>query len=812
LVDWIVGWWIEVIRDFKHGARLLLRAPGFTTIAILALAIGIGANTAIFSVVNTLLIRPLPYKDPSRLAIVWEHNIPRDRQNNVVAPANFLHWRDMQQSFEDMAALSFTISATLTGEGEPMDVRLKAVSAAFFPIIGVQPAIGRWFTAEEDTPDRRVAVISDRLWKQRFHADPSILQKSITLNDRPTTVVGVMPPGFSILDKTVDTWLPFGFTAAARNPRGRSITVLARLKPGVSYEDSQRDMTRAHAELTRMFPAFNTGWTARVVPLKEQLTGDVRPALLILLGAVGVVLLIACTNVANLRLARATSRQRELAVRAALGAARGRLVRQLMAESVVLATAGGVAGLMLAWWIIRLLRVVVAERLPIPRLEAVGIDGWVLAFTLGVSVLSGVLFGLLPAFSAAGADLTDSLKQGGRSGSAARGARARAAFIVAEFALALVLLAGAGLLVRSFIALSGVDPGFDPRGTVAMDLSLPRARYDTSAKQVDFFRRVFERVDQLPGVQASGGVSFLPLAGIGAATGYSVVGRPDPLLGQEPVCDVRIMANEYLKTMGVTLLRGRLFNEREEADARGRIVINETMARRHWPTEDPIGKRVKISWDENAADEIIGVVSDVRHASLETEPRDTIYWPYPRVPYSSMTLTIRAVGDPTSIVNPVVAIIRELDPQLVVSSVKTMDEVISDSVAERRLTMTMLAIFAGAALLLAAVGIYGVISYSVTQRTQEIGIRMALGARRADVLKMVVGQAMLLAAAGVVLGAAAAALLTRLMAGLLFHVKPGDPLTFATVAIVLAAVAALASYVPGRRATRVDPIVALRAE
>ena len=801
-----------LIHDLRHGARLLARAPGFTAVAIAALAIGIGANTAIFSVVNTLLLRPLPYMDAGRLAIVWEYNIPRDRTTNVVAPANFLRWRDMQQSFEDMAAVSPTFSVTLTGSGEPRDVPVALVSAAFFPIIGVQPALGRAFTIDEDTPDRGVAVISDRLWTERFQADPSVLGKPVTLDGRSTTVVGVMPAGFTYLDKTVDMWLPIGFTAASRTPRGRSITVLARLKPGVAFESAQRDMTHVHADLARQFPEFNTGWTARVVPLDEQLRGDVRPALLILLCAVGVVLLIACANVASLLLARATSRHRELAVRAALGAARGRLVRQLLAESAVLASAGGAVGLLFAWWAVEFLRQVVAERLTIPRLEAVSLDGWVLTFTAGVSILSGLLFGLIPALSAAGADLTESLKQGGRSGSAALGNRTRSALIVAEVALALVLLAGAGLLIRSFIELAGVDPGFNPRGTVAMDLSLPSARYGQRTLQVEFYRRLFERIDALPGVDASGGVSFLPLTGPGAATAYWVVGRPNPPLGQESVADVRVITNNYFRTMGMSLLEGRLFNERDAADASGKVIINETMARRQWPGEDPIGKRVRISWGETGEDEIVGVVSDVRHAGLDTAPRDMTYWPYPRFPYRSMTVTIHSPGDPTALVNPVVSIIREQDPELAVASIRTMDEVVSDSVAERRLTMLMLAIFAAAALLLAAVGIYGVISYSVTQRTQEIGIRLALGASRGAVLRMIVGHALLLAGAGIALGGCAALLLTRLMTSLLFNVMPGDPVTFATVAVVLAAVAAVAGYLPGRRATRVDPVVALRAE
>jgi putative ABC transport system permease protein len=571
-------------------------------------------------------------------------------------------------------------------------------------------------------------------------------------------------------------------------------------------------MTRVHAELTRLFPDFNTGWTARVVPLRQEMTGEVRPALLVLLGAVAFVLLIACANVANLLLARASVRQRELAVRSALGAGRGRLVRQLLAESVVLAAAGGAAGLLLAWWALHLLRAVVAERLPIQRLEMVGIDGWVLGFTLGASLLSGMIFGLIPALTASGAGLNAALKEGGRSGSAAGGNRTRGVFVVAEIALALVLLVGAGLLIRSFVQLVNVDPGFDPERTITMTVSLPGSRYGEPLRRVQFYQRLFEKVDALPGVQSAGAISFLPLAGGGAATSYEVVGQPIPPLGQEPVTDVRVIANKYLQAMGTSLVRGRLFDDANPDDAKNRVVVNETLARKHWPNEDPLGKRIKISWNDTREDEIVGVVRDVKNTSLEAETRPTIYWPHPRFPYPGMTLAIRTATEPATIVNSVLALVREQDPLLAVSNIRTMDEVLSRSVTQQRLVMTMLAVFAAAALILAAVGIYGVIAYGVTQRTQEIGIRMALGAQRSDVLRMVVGSAMALAATGIVIGGVCAFLLTRLMTKLLFGVAPGDPATFAAVAGVLAVVAAAASCIPGLRATRVDPVVALRAE
>jgi putative ABC transport system permease protein len=801
-----------VWRDLRHGARLLVRAPGFSIVAVCALAIGIGANTAIFSVVYTLLLKPLPYQDPDRLVVVWEHNIPRDRKNNVVSPGNFIHWREMQQSFDDLSAVGMTLNVTLTGVGEPEEIEMQLVSASFFPLLGVRPALGRVFTAEEDRPNSRVVVISDRIWKRRFDGDPSILSRSVTIGGIAYSVVGVMPPGFTYLDRKAEMWFPVGFSAEARTPRGRWLTVLGKMKPGVSVETAQADMTRVHAELTRMFPQFNTGWTARVVPLRQQLTGEVRPALFILSGAVGLVLLIACANVANLLLARATSRQRELAVRAALGAGRGRLIRQLIAESLILSGASALIGLLLAWWGVGLLRAVVAERLPIQRLENVAIDGPVLAFTIAATLLCGILFGLVPALTAAAGALVPALKEGGRSGSAARGNRTRRVFVVIEVALALVLLTGAGLLVRSFVKLLDVNAGFDPSRIVTMTVSLPGSRYGEASQRIQFFQRLFDRLEALPGVEAAGGTSFLPLVGLGAATSYEVVGQPNPPRGQDHVADVRVVANDYFKAMAIPLIRGRLFDESDKGDLTNRVIVNETMARKHWPGEDPLGKKVRINWNDTRDDEIIGVVGDVRHQGLDSEPRAMTYWPHARFPYNGMTITIRTAGDASSVIRAATTAVRAQDPNLAVADVRTMDDVVSSSVAEKRLLVQVIGLFAIVALVLAAVGIYGVIAYMVTQRTQEIGIRMALGAQRGRVLRMIVGEAMALTAIGVAVGIAGALTLTRLMQDLLFHVAPRDPLTLATVTAALVLVAFAASYLPGRRATRVDPVIALRAE
>jgi len=802
----------DLAQDFRYAARLLLRAPGFAFIAIAALALGIGANTAIFSVVDTLLIRPLPYAQADRLAVVWEYNMPRDRKTNVVSPGNFIHWRELNQSFKDLAAVSMTFRTTLTGAGDPTELPVQYISGTLFGILGVRPAIGRDFTPQEDAPGVGAVAISDRLWRNRFGSDPSIVNKTITLDGRPNLVVGVMAPDFFVLDKTVDVWSTIGLPPTARTPRGRWICVVGRVKDGLTMAQAQDDMVRVHAELTRRFPDFNTGWTANVVPVREQLTGSVKPALWLMLGAVGFVLLIACANVGNLVLARATARQRELAVRAALGAGRGRLVRQLLAESVLLSLAGAAAGLVLAWWGVIALRTTVADKLPVARLDEVAINGKVLLFTLGAALVSALIFGIAPALTSAGARLTDALKDGGRSGSAARGAKVRSAFVIVETALALVLLVGAGLLLRSFVALLGVDPGFDASRTMTVKVSIPQAKYRDAPRQQAFFNQLFEKIDAVPGVVAAGGTSFLPLAGLGAATGFQIVGREKPAPGQEPVTDVRVVTHDYFKAMGVPLKRGRLFDARDAGTGVRRVIINEAIAKKYFPGEDPIGRSIIVAWNDEGPDEIVGVVGDVRQQDLETEARATIYWPPSRFTYPYMTVAIRAAGDPRAIVSGAVSALHELDPNVAAADVKTMEDVVDAAVAQRRLTMLLLSVFAVLALVLAAVGIYGVIAYSVTQRTQEIGIRMALGARRSSVLGMVLRQAMSLAVIGILVGAAGAWLLTRLMQTLLYSVKPSDPLTFTGVAVLLALVAAAAAMVPGLRATRVDPAIALRSE
>ena len=802
-----------MLDDVRYALRSFLKSPGFTVVAVLALALGVGANTAIFSVVHTLLLKPLPYHDPDRLAVVWEHNVPRDRKNNVVSPGNYLHWREMNTSFAEMSVVSMTFRTAMTGEGAPEELPYQVVNATLFPMLGVGAAHGRVISTADDTFNAApVVLISDRLWRRRFGADPAIVNRMVKFGGNPRTIIGVMPPGFSILDTDVDLWFPATFSAEARTPRGRWAMVVARLEDGATFEQAQQDMTRVAAQLTKMFPAADTGWTARVVPLTEELTGEIRPALLVMLGAVGFVLLIACANVANLLLARATTRQREFAVRAALGADRGRLIRQLLAESAVLAAAGGAAGVTLAWLGLRILRAAVGSNVGIQRLETVGLNGWVLLFAAGVACVSALLFGVVPALSVSGGSLTDALKEGGRTGTGAHGGRARQAFVVVEIALALVLLVGAGLLARSFWTLMRVDTGFDPARTVTMKVTLPTASYGEAPKRIGFFDRLFERIDALPGVQASGGVSFMPLVGLGAATGFSIAGAPPFPAGNEPVADVRVVTHDYFRAMGIPLVSGRLFDGRDSAPGTRRLIVSASLARKYFGNSDPIGRHIVLAWNDEGPDEIVGVVGDIRAASLETEPRPTTYLPPARFSYPYASVVVKASADAITLAPAIVNAVRELDANVPVSDIRPMGEVVSISTAQRRVTMLLLVTFAVLALLLAAVGIYGVISYSVTQRTQEIGIRMALGAARTAVLRMVLRQAMTLAVIGVAAGAGGAWMLTRLMQKLLFGVEPSDPLTFGAVAVLLASVAGAAALVPALRATRIDPMIALRSD
>jgi len=804
-----------LLQDLRYGIRSLLKNPGFTLVAVLALALGVGANTAIFSVVNRLLLSPLPFKDPDRLVMVWEKNIPRNRERNVVSPANFLDWNRQNQVFEHLAALAES-PVNLTNAGEPEEFQAQFVTASFFPLLGVQPAYGRAFIDSEDVPNaERVVIISHRLWQSRFGADLQLLGKTITLSGRNPTVVGIMPPGFHFLNNKIDFWVPMRFDTGTdyRAVSGRYLRSVARLKPDVTLSQARAEMDVIAGRLEQSYMDFNAGWGANVFPLQEEVVGDIRPALLVLLGAVGFVLLIACANVANLLLARAATRQKELALRTALGASRGRLIRQLLNESLLLGVIGGTAGLFLAYWAIELL--IKFNPGNIPRLEEVALDNRVLAFTLVVSVLTGVIFGAIPALQASKPDLNESLKEGGRSsGGGAGHRRMRSIFVVSEVALALVLLIGAGLMIKSFVKLQQVDLGFNPDNLLTARVLLPGSKYGDNPKRAAFFQQAVQRIETIPGVQAAGAISWLPLVGLGSATSFVVDGRPEPPPGESPVTDVRVITPGYFAAMGMPLIKGRIFDERDNAQSPRVLIINEAMAREYFPDQDPIGKRLIISWDRPALpDEIIGIVGDARLTSIDGQVRPAIYWPHARQSsYSAMAFAVRTTSDPLAVAGSLVSEIRAIDPEQPVADIRTMGEVVSTSVSRPRFNMLLLGLFAGVALVLSAVGIYGVMAYSVNQRTHEIGIRMALGARSTDVLRLIVGQGMVLALVGVVIGLAGAYFLTGLMSSLLFGVTATDPLTFGGISLLLAGVAFVACYVPARRATKVDPMVALRYE
>ncbi|HET9532713.1 MAG TPA: ABC transporter permease, partial [Blastocatellia bacterium] len=676
-----------LLQDLRYGSRSLLKNPGFTLVAVVALALGIGANTAIFSVVNTLLLSPLQFKDPDRLVMVWEKNFPRNRERNVVSPANFLDWNSQNQVFEQMAAL-VDIPVNLTNAGEPVELQAQLVTASFFPLLGVQPVYGRAFLDSEDVPNgERVAVLSHRLWQGRFGADPQLVGKSITLSGRSATVIGIMPPGFYFLNNETDVWVPMGLNTGLdyRTVSGRYMRVIARLKPGVTLSQARAEMSLIASRLEESHRQFNAGWGANVFPLQEEVVGDIRPALLVLLGAVCFVLLIACANVANLLLARAATRQKELALRTALGASRGRLIRQLLNESLLLAVIGGVAGLLLAYWAIELL--VAFNPGNIPRLEEVSLDARVLAFTLGVSVLTGLIFGAIPALQASRPDLNESLKEGGRtSAGGASHRRVRSIFVISEVALALVLLVGAGLMIKSFVKLQQVNLGYNPENVLTARVLLPGSKYGDNPKRAAFFQQAVERIETIPGVQAAGAISWLPLVGLGSATSFWVDGRPEPPPGEKPGTDVRVITPGYFAAMGIPLIKGRIFDERDTAQSPRVLIINETMAREFFPDEDPIGKRLIISWDRPPLpDEIIGVVGDARLTSVDGQVRPAIYWPHARqASYSSLTFAVRTTGDPLTIAGSLLGQIRAIDPEQPVADIRTMEEVVSTSISRPR--------------------------------------------------------------------------------------------------------------------------------
>ncbi len=814
-------------HDLRFALRGLLRRPGFAAVVVLTLALGIGANSAIFSVVNGVLLRPLPYDRPGEIATIWVR-WPGNPQGELSQP-EYWDLREQNHSFTRLAAYTDG-SLTLTGTGEPERLRAGYMSADALPLLGVAPARGRAFSTDDDRPGTPVAVLlGDGLWRRRFGADPSIVGRTLTLDDHPATIIGVMPAGFQLPTQYAgpgaEIWAPLQLDPAIdRSERGwHWVNVLARLRPGVDISAANLEVGALASRMLETYPGeYKPAFGGFAVIAADDLVGEIRPAILVLLGAVGLLLLIACANVAGLLLGRAEARQREIAVRTALGAGTSSLVRQLLTESVVLALAGGVVGALLADWGVRGL--VAAAPPTLPRLDAVHTDGWVLGFTLVVSMLTGILFGLVPALQAARPDLTAALAEGGRSGSSAGRQRFRRGLVVAQIALALMLVTSAGLLIRSFVRIRGVDPGFDPSRLLTAEIELSAVRYDTPAKIRAFYGDLVHRLEALPGVRSAAAVRALPMTGrleIGDWS-FIVEGRHanPPVPADRIAADWQALTPGYFETLRIPVLQGRTIEEQDRSGAPEVIVVNRTLARLAWPGQDPIGQRVLLGGGgvDSVWRTVVGIVGDVRHRGLTVQPRPEMYLPHGQfpagtgTPQRTMRIVLRAAGDPNALTNPLRATLAGLDPSVPLVDVQTMDQAMGNWAAERRLTMILVAAFAALALTLGAVGVYGVMAHLVVQRTREIGIRIALGALPREILGLVLRQGAWLAVAGVAIGVVGALAVSRVLTGLLFQVTPTDPLTYAGTALALLGVATFAALVPALRATRTDPVEALRSE
>ena len=800
-----------MLQDLKYAFRILLKSPAFALAAVLSLALGIGFNTVMFSIVDAVLLQALPFRDSSQLVSVFENNYGRGNSRNVVGPRNFIRWREQNHVFEQMAGVATWPPNLNDGRGLPERVTVGVVSPYLFSMLGVQPVQGRSFTNDEEQPEKAsVVILSNGYWQRRYGSDHGMIGRTIKLNEQPVVVIGVMPDNVM----TADMWVPFIINANRRNAEGRYMNVIARLKPGVTVAQAQADMDLVANNVRTELPQFDAGWGVNVQPLAEELVRGVRRGLVVLQFAVVFVLLIACANIANMLLARGSAREREIAVRISLGAGRSRIVRQLLTESVLLGVLGGGAGLLLASATLDpVLRFLPAE---IPRYRAIGLNPRVLVFSLLISLATGIIFGLASAMRASSIAPLEALKAGGRGATAGRGhARVRNVLVVSEFAAALVLLAAAGLMIHSLANLMQVDPGFNPDHVLTMQVNLPgRDYYGKPEKQIAYFQQAVERVRTLPGVTAASAVSYLPLEG-GAATNFTVDDKPKPLPGEEPVGDVRIATEDYFRAMQITMLRGRMFDPAQDRkdDAIKKVVINERAAQALWPGQDPLGKRLSMDWDGMMHAEVIGVVADVKLAALNLpSTRSTLYWYMPQFPSLFMSFAVRTAGDPMALAEPVRKQISAVNPALPVAKIRSMDDIVSTSLREPRFTASLLGSFSGLALLLAGIGIYGVISYFVAQRTQELGVRMAIGAQPKQILWLVIGQGLRLAIVGLVIGIGLALATTRLMGTLLFNVKPEDPVALIIGAALLLATAVLANLLPALRASRIDPIAALRYE
>jgi len=802
----------RILKDIRYGIRGLLRHRGFTAIALATLAVGIGANTAIFSVVNATLLRPLPFKDSNQLVMLWQ-TVPQTSQAPTAEP-NFLDYREQNQVFEHMAAFNGA-NLTLTGGPDPERLRGGRVTADFFNVLGVQALMGRTFLPQDDQAgNNTVAVLSHGLWQRRFNSDPSIVGQTIQLDSKPYTVVGVLPADFEFSVPTVfapaQLWIPIVMRRDKAQRTNNYLRVIARLKPGASIENAQGDINGIAQRIAASYPEVG-GLGVKLVPLREQIVGNVRHILLLLLGAVGFVLLIACANVANLQLVRASGRQKEFAIRAALGAERKHVIQQLLIESLILALIGAVLGVGLAWLGIKLVGVSALGQTP--NGATASLDLTVLAYTLLVTLLTGILAGLAPIFHTSTSWLIQTLKEGGRNpGASTAGRRLRSALTVTEIALSLVLLVGAGLLLRSFQLLLDVKPGFEPKNVLTLRLVLPRYAYPDAARQTAFYNQALERVGALPGVKAVGGINDLPLTADRDSTNIAIEGHPPLDVSQLPLAEVRSVTPHYFETMTIPLVEGRAFTTADTESTLPVVIINQTLAHRFFANESPVGRRIML--EAASPDQpwmtIVGVVADVRDLGLEKHADLEVYQPYQQNTLSFMNIVARTEGDPRNLAGSMRNEIRALDRGLPVVAPEPMENVVEASIAARRFNLTLLGVFAGLALFLAAVGIYGVMSYGVSQRTQEIGIRVALGATAVDILKLILRNGMILAGAGILIGLVGAIALSRLMTGLLFGITATDTLTFAGVSITMLLVALAASYLPARRATKIDPLEALR--
>ncbi len=803
--------------DVTNALRSLRKSPWYTLAAVLTLALGIGANTAIFSVINDVLLRDLPYAEPDRLVMVWEKHVKRNKVMNVVSPANFLDWKDQSHSFTGLAGF-YDRQFTLTGEGNPVEVLAVGATPNLFTLLGAQPQLGRLLSEDDEKPESALSVVlTHKFWQKQFGGDPAVLGKKITLSGTPANVVGVLPEDFGFYVKEAsfnsspaDVWVQARFDAASRVRRGRYMAVLGGLKAGVTLDQARAEMSTIASSLEKQYQDFNQDWTVNLVPLRQQFTGDIRPALLIVFGAVGLILLIACANVANLQLVRASARAREFTVRAALGASRARLIKALLIENLMLALLGGAFGLALGRFGLRSLQALMPKDL-LPA-DFIGLDARVFGFTIALSLLTGLLFGLIPALVASKPHLAEALKEGSRGATSASGRRLGQTFVAAQVAVALMVLIGAGLLVRSFDRLVSTSPGFDASHILTAKIILPRSTYSDDARIQRFYEDLLARIKARPGVIAASGSVFGPFAGPGAATDFQIVGRSVPA-GDAPVADVRPVAADYFSTMKIPVLRGRAFSPEEQKEKRDVVIINEMLARKHFAGRDPIGEKLIIDMrNPNTASEVLGVVGDIRHARLDQPAREMVYWPHSELPIPMMTLAIRTQGDPHLLAPALQREIWAIDPDLPAPEPRTMEELMAGTVVRARFTTLLFGLFAALALILATLGIYGVVSYRVALETRDIGIRMALGANAVQVLARILRDGGRLAGAGVALGVLGALGVTRVLESQLYEITTTDPTTFVGMAAALMLVALSASWLPARRAAGIDPIEALREE